>query len=103
MPVGDAIYMVEGDTLPKFDCELEGVNITGYSFVLRVRLEDGTRVTKTGTITDASNGLFNFQFSSGDLPRGEHEFEIEITNATLEVQTLPSRRRIPLRVRADIG
>lgn len=77
----------KGNTLPLIDLELEGEDITGYTFVLTINFKDGTCLTKTGVIDDANvgglgTGLAHFDWVAGDLSRvGTHNAKVVITDA----------------------
>ena len=80
------VEIVEDDTLPKITVTWEGTNITGYSFTLQVD-QNGTVLEKSGTIDDAANGVFSFQFADGDLVPGLHRARIVSDDGSSGIQT----------------
>ena len=93
------IYRVSNDTGPDVTFEITGVDVTGYTFKMRVRKQDGSTFTRNGVITDAPNGRVKFLFVSGDLTEGDHEFEIEATTAGGQIVSYPDDEPIALIVR----
>lgn len=57
------------------------IPLTGATVVLRWEDDTGSIVTKPMTITDAANGVVQYQFLAGELIAPRMNFEIEITDA----------------------
>lgn len=76
----------ENDTMPflRFtytDSDGDPINIAGFSFECKIGYEAATRVV-AGTIISESEGIFEFQWSTGDLDTtGIYPVQITITNA----------------------
>lgn len=56
-------------------------NLTGASLKLKWKINDGTLSQPTMTITDAPNGIAEYQFASGELVAGMMEAAVEITDS----------------------
>jgi hypothetical protein len=75
----------ENDTMPFLrltykDSDGNAIDISGFAFECKIGYEAGTRVV-VGTIIDATGGIFEFQWSSGDLDTvGIVPVQITITN-----------------------
>lgn len=80
----EIVELVTNDLPSRQGFEWEDQDITGFTFKLHVQLEDGSGVvTRTAVIDDANVGgagtaLFHVDFQAGDLPRGEHDAELEV-------------------------
>lgn len=59
----------------------EVIVLTGATVVVRWEDEAGAVVTKPMTITDAANGIVQYQFLGGELIAPRMKFEVEITDA----------------------
>jgi hypothetical protein len=98
------IELVENDLLPFITIEWEDKVITGYTTELHVLREDGTSFTRTGIIDDdgaSSNAaIFHFEWQAGDLVRGEHEAQVEVTDTGAKNETL---LRLSLSIEKDLG
>ena len=85
------IELVDGDLLPYLAVTWENQVITGWDIKLHVRLEDGTKYTRTAIIDDdgttTGDSQFHFEWQSGDLVQGRHEAEIEAFNTSSENET----------------
>ena len=82
------IKLVAGDTKPTRLQYLNGdtpINITGYSFVLKI----GYAVPKTvnGVITDAVNGIYEFRWANTDLVAGNPPMELLVTDSAAKEKT----------------
>ena len=75
--VDNRVKFVESDTLNALDVTYQGVNITGYTFKLNIGYDD-CPLTINGSIVDAPNGAFRFEFGPNDLRRGSYPLEIRI-------------------------
>jgi hypothetical protein len=77
--------LVEGDTgvVLRTTCTegdpAEAIDLTGFSALLRWK-STGTVVEKAMTITDAPNGVVQYQFATGDITPPDMEFEIVLTD-----------------------
>ena len=77
------ITLTESDLLPFLEFEWEEMIITGYDIKLHVRLQDGTKFTRTAVIDEVGDGAnvsaeWHFEWQAGDLVRGVHEAEVEV-------------------------
>lgn len=92
------VYRVAGDAGPDLYSELEGINLTGKSISLTVRLEAGGELNKDAVIDDAEAGTFHFVWEPTDLVVGQHEMEFVIVDSASTTR-LPSAKTIALIVR----
>jgi hypothetical protein len=122
MAYSTTIPLVEGDTLPILYMNLKDSNeaavgqtldstnpatwapidLTGCTVRLKVRAVGSTELKATivGSVTDAVNGRVAFQWTTSALDTaGTYEAEVEVTDATNNVQTVFDL--IKLKVRAD--
>lgn len=89
------LNFVSNDTLPKppfavKDYQNQVVDITGYSFELH--LGYATPVSVSGSITDAVNGEFTFDFALGDLHTDVIDAEVQVTDAGGQIRTFQDIR-----------
>lgn len=68
------LRLTTGDTLP-IRCSYPG-NLTGYTITLLIGA-----VSKTATITDAANGLFQFTRTGSEYAAGSYESAIVLANS----------------------
>ena len=61
--------------------------LTGSTVRLRYSISGATTQVKTMTITDAVNGVAQYQFLTGELIAGTMKGEIEITDSTSKITT----------------
>lgn len=94
------VYRVAGDTGPDLYSELEGIDLTGKSISLTVRLEAGGELNKDAVIDDAEAGQFHFVWDATDLVVGRHRMEYVIVDSSSTTR-LPSQDTIALIVRAQ--
>jgi hypothetical protein len=91
--MSDVIKLVQGDTLPNITITLtdevtgSAYNLTAATIAVKFRAAGGAVVlaTITGTIVDALNGVFSFNFAPSvlvGLDAGLYEGEIKVTNAS---------------------
>ena len=83
------LELTEGDTRPlvcRYQAGGKPVDITGYSFVLKIKYADST-LNKAGSITDAIGGWYEFQWLATDLKQGLFDLEIMVTNAAGQEET----------------
>lgn len=78
---------VAGDTGSKLkvtcqdDDSGNAINLTGSTVKLKWDDADGALQTKTMTITDAVNGIAEYQFLASELFSRQMKFEVEITDS----------------------
>lgn len=96
--IGGKTYLKQGDTRPFFTATLRdelgnAIDVTGatgqihFWNVFRARKKFSAAIT----ITDAANGLIEYQWAATDLDtRGSFDVEIEITRADTTIETYPS-------------
>jgi len=81
------------------------VNLSGASAMFRMITNDSQRrntVSGNATITDATNGLLEYRWGTGDLSwPGEYLGEFEINLSGGEKMTLPSDDTLYITVRDD--
>lgn len=100
------IDFVEADTQPTLELTFRDrvtkvlQNLTGTTVTLRWKIESGAKVERAMTITDAVNGVAEYQFATGELTPGTFQYEATITDGTgrtlttLMIQLLEVRARI---------
>ena len=84
--------LVKNDTGRKLEVTLldngTAVDLTGAAVALHYRIAGGTAKTATMTITDAANGVVEYQFGSGDLDAaGGFDYEVEVTDSGGKIST----------------
>lgn len=57
------------------------INLAGATVSLKWRVDGGTLVTKTMTVTDEANGVASYTFGAGELTAGLMVAEVEVTLA----------------------
>lgn len=98
---------VTGDTGSKLQVTCKEAS-TGTAIVLSsatVRLKwisDGTVVSRTMTVTDATNGIAEYQFAADELEAPSMRFDVEITTAS-GVRTAADVVRVTVREEIAIG
>lgn len=59
------------------------INLTGYSVRVTYKVDGGTQVVVTGTLSDAANGKAQYQWVASDIATaGEMAGELTVGNAT---------------------
>ena len=84
--------LVKNDTGRKVEFTLldngTAVDLTGATVKLHYRISGGTVKTATMTVTDAVNGVAEYQFGTGDLDAaGGFDYEVEVTDAGGKIAT----------------
>src|SRR6266542_3470439 len=102
----------QGDTAPKVQGALTSgptntpVNVTGATVLFRLMKLNGTFVmSKTASVTDAVNGLVEYQWVSGDLALllpGAYRAEFVVTFADTRVERFPQRSYLEVIVRPAV-
>lgn len=57
------------------------INLSASTVALKWRVDGGTLVSKTMTVTDAANGVVAYTFGSSELAEGIMVAEVEITTS----------------------
>ncbi len=105
MTCAQAIFRVAGDLGPPIEVTHNGVNVNGWTITARFKKETGELYESTATITvdgDPNNDIpaeYNFQFAPGDLTEGDHEWEINYSDASIDDFTLPAQGHLAMTVR----
>ncbi|MHA2248276.1 MAG: BppU family phage baseplate upper protein [Candidatus Hodarchaeales archaeon] len=96
MPSAITHEFVVGDTGPAIACTYTdsagaAIDVTGWTIKLHIkRPSTHTVLTITATLSDPSNGIFQFDWSAGDMIAGQgQQAEIEFTNLTPITFTSP--------------
>lgn len=77
----------EGDTAPALSCEYKdssgsAIDVTGWTIVLTLETPSGN-ITVNATLTDPTNGLFEFAWTAGQLVSGfNQKASVTLTNLT---------------------
>ncbi len=98
MSRGGTLFLVENDQA-RLRCELENQDITGFTFLFRLRRDDASLVEIIGAIEDAEGGVFFFDFGPGDLRPGCHVAEVTIVDPTGVRRSYPSDESLTVLVR----
>jgi len=94
---------VDTDEKPDLGAELEGEDISQFaSITLRVRLSSGKLLTKAAIVDDSPNGLFHFEFDTGDLIAGIHKAEVVFAFPDGKTETVPDEQPIDIIVRKAV-
>ena len=78
---------VENDTASKLEVTCidndsgNAIPLTGKTVTLRWSDRRGEPIARVMTITDAANGVAEYQFAAGELDQPSMQFEVQITNA----------------------
>lgn len=87
------VTFTAGDLLPYIvgvvtDSNDAAIDITLYTINFRLNRPTGGLLTKSGVLTDPTNGIFEIQWAAGDLVAGtDQEAEIELIDASSRPQT----------------
>jgi hypothetical protein len=101
------MYLKTGDTSPAFTADLNA-NITGATVSIRFSKLNGTFVmVRTGTITDATNGIVTYQWvaaNDGALINnpGAYQADVMVTFGGGLVETFPQRSYLEVIVKQDV-
>lgn len=99
------LYRVEGDVGPDFYCSMSGIDLTGRSISLTIRLEKGGEKNPDVVIDDAPNGQFHFELEPGDIVEGCHclewTFVSPLPGGKTQVVRFPKESTAVLIVRAQ--
>ncbi len=87
-----AELLVKNDTGRKLQLTLQddgaAVNLTGATVNLHYRIAGGTVKTAAMTLTDAVNGVAEYQFATGDLDvAGSLDYEVQVTDSGGKITT----------------
>jgi len=101
------MYLKTGDTAPAFTADLNA-DITGATVSIRFSKLNGTFVmVRTGTITDAANGIVTYQWvaaNDGALINnpGAYRADVMVTFAGGAIETFPQRSYLEVIVKQDV-
>lgn len=97
-------YLKQGDTSPKLTATLNA-NLTGATVVAKLRrLHDTTVLSKTCTVTDAPNGIVEYQWVAGDTDVvGSYFVEFLVTFAGGLVERFPQRSQQEITIQPKVG
>lgn len=98
------------DTEPVLERTLKrdgsAVDLTNASvqFHMRARGSDSTTVDASASITDAPNGVVEYEWQAGDTDTaGFYEAEFEVTYADADVETFPNSGHLVVAINQDIN
>lgn len=101
------MWLKQGDTAPAFTADLNA-NISGATASVRFSKLNGTFVmVRSGTITDAANGIVQYQWvlaNDGALINnpGAYRADVMVTFAGGAIETFPQRSYLEVIVRQDV-
>jgi len=75
------------------DSDSSAINLTGATVTLRWNNIAGTTVEQAMTITNATGGVAQYQFTAGELEEGTTSYEVEITDSGGDIITSLKRLR----------
>jgi hypothetical protein len=106
------MHLKAGDTAPAFTADTNA-DLTGASAVVRISKLDGTSVlSRTCTITDATNGIVSYQWVAGAAPTGDnaviatpgaYHAEVLVTFAGGAIERFPQASWLELLVKPAIS
>ena len=104
------VYMKQNDTMPRRVYALKhngtAVDLTGATvkFIMRAQGSSSTKVNASATVSDQTNGLVYYAWSSSDTDTtGEYEAEFQVTYSDSTVETFPNSGNIRIKIVDDIG
>ncbi len=98
------INRVAGDVGPPILVTHRGVNVNGWTITARFTKPTGDQYTSTATITVDGDGAdvaaeYNFEFASGNLTAGQHDWDIHYSAVGIDDYSLPSKTKLRMVVR----
>ena len=97
------LHRSEGETGADLLTELEGVTLSTLGGVtIDCRRPDGKKLSKPMIIDDDVGGLFHIEWAPGDLIPGDLRIEYVIVDAGGNVDRLPDRDPLVIRVRKRV-
>lgn len=100
-----AFNIKQNDTSPSLqatlkDAQLVPVNITAATVKLHMKSLDGVvKINETMTITDALNGVVQYDWQAGDTDTvGTYYVEFQVTYADASVETFPNNGNLVVSV-----
>jgi hypothetical protein len=98
------LELKQGDLAPKLQLDLNA-NLSGATAVAKIRrIHQSTVLTKTLTVTDAPNGLCEYQWVAGDTDSvGTYLIEVLVTFAGSIPERFPQRFNRELIIRPKVG
>jgi len=93
-----------GDLAPKLQFDLNA-NLTGATAVAKIRrAHQSTVLTKTLTVTDAPNGICEYQWVAGDTDTpGTYYIEVLVTFSGAIPERFPQRFNRELLIKEKVG
>lgn len=98
------MILKQGDLAPKLQLDLNA-NLTAATVVAKIRrVHQSTILTKTLTVTDAPNGLVEYQWVAGDTDTaGTYLIEVLVTFSGAIPERFPQRFNRELLIRPRVG
>ena len=98
------MILKQGDLAPKLSLDLNA-NLTAATVVAKIRrVHQSTVLTKTLTVTDAPNGLVEYQWVAGDTDTaGSYLIEVLVTFSGAIPERFPQRFNRELLIRPRVG
>lgn len=105
-----AFYIKQNDTSPSIQAALKdasgtAINLTGASVQFHMEDVTGTlKVDAAMTVTDASNGVVQYDWVSGDTNTvGTYYVEFEVTYADSSIETFPNNNKEVIIIRPELN
>jgi len=105
-----AFNIKQNDTSPSLqatlkDAQLVPVDITAAAVKFHMKSLDGVvKINETMTITDAENGVVQYDWQVGDTDTvGAYYVEFEVTYADASIETFPNTGSLPLVITRELN
>lgn len=98
------MFIKQGDLSPKLKVDLNA-DVTGATVVAKLRrVHQTTVMSKTMTVTDATNGLAEYQWVSGDTDvPGQYLVEVLVTFSGSLPERFPQRSNLEVIILPKVG
>jgi len=98
------VDMVDSDTAPELHVRFQGLDLGDYSEIkMNVLKSSGIRYRRDVVPDPSDPELGIVTWISGDLVKGRHEAEFQLTRTDGKVLTLPRKHPVILNVRGELG
>lgn len=105
-----AFTIKQNDTSPSLQATLKDannnpINLVAATVMFHLKSLDGTiKVDAEMTVTDADNGVVQYDWQSGDTDTaGSYYAEFEVTYSDASVETFPNNSNLPISIRTELN